>query len=91
MPEAAAVVIVSEAIAEEEPFGVTEEGEIAHDTVEFEVEQRRLTVPLNPPTGATLMVVVADCPAEGIVMLLGFADTLKSERVTVTGVDAEAE
>jgi hypothetical protein len=37
-----------------------------------------------------VIVEVPDCPGDATVMEVGFADTLKSETVTVTGDEVEA-
>jgi hypothetical protein len=49
----------------------------------------RLTVPVNPYSGATLMVEFPVCPGAEMVIGEGFADTAKS--VTLTVVPAEVE
>ena len=48
-----------------------------------EIEDVRATVPVNPFTGATVMVEVAAVPA-GVVTAVGAAVTVKSFTVTVT-------
>jgi hypothetical protein len=49
----------------------------------------RLTVPVNPLSGATLIAELPPCPGAEILIVAGFADTLKSVTVIVTGADAE--
>jgi hypothetical protein len=51
----------------------------------------RLTVPVNPYCGATLIVEVPVCPGAEMVTGEGFADTLKSVTLTVVAADVEAE
>jgi hypothetical protein len=48
-----------------------------------EIEDVRATVPVNPLTGATVMVDIAAVPA-GVVTAVGAAVTVKSITVTVT-------
>jgi hypothetical protein len=74
--------MVRVALADELPLRLIDCGEIVQLRLVSAAEQPKLTTPLNPPRGATLMVEVADCP--------GLADTLKSVTVTVTGADADA-
>ncbi len=56
-----------------------------HDMpVAGEIEEVRVTVPVNPLTGATVIVEV---PPEAPVTLVGFAVTVKSIVVTVTAAE----
>ncbi len=55
------------------------------DTVEV-----RATVPVNPLTGATVIVDVAAAPASAL-MLVGLAVTVKSVTVTVTVAEWERD
>ena len=48
-----------------------------------ETDEVRATVPVNPLTGATVMVELAAVPA-GVVTAMGLAVTVKSFTVTVT-------
>jgi hypothetical protein len=58
----AVVPIVSIAVAEL-PFTAREEGEKLQDAPAGAPEQDRVTVPLKPLAGATVIVLLADCPA----------------------------
>ncbi len=49
-------------------------------------EDGRVTVPVNPLTGATMIVKVAGTPAR-VVTLVGLAVTVKSETVKVAVVE----
>ena len=48
----------------------------------------RVTVPVNPLTGVTVIVLVAVCPAV-MLMLVGLADSLKSVTVTFNTADVD--
>ncbi len=48
-----------------------------------DIVEVRATVPVNPLTGATVIVEVALAPASAL-MLVGLAETVKSVTVTVT-------
>ncbi len=50
---------------------------------EGEIDELRATVPVNPLTGATVMVEVADAPALAVT-LVGLSVKVKSWVVTVT-------
>jgi hypothetical protein len=53
--------------------------------------QVKLTVPVNPLVGVTVIVPVPVCPGAGMVRAEGFADRLKSARVMVVVEAAEVE
>jgi hypothetical protein len=78
---------VSVAVAGEAAVTFTEEGESVQAKLACVVEQLRVTVPVNPAKEAVLIVEVPDCPGAEMLMVLGFADTLKS----VTAIVATAE
>jgi hypothetical protein len=82
--------MVRVALGDEVPLRLIDCGEIVQLRLVSAAEQPKLTTPLNPPRGATLMVEVADCPGLATLTLDGLADTLKSVTVTVTGADADA-
>jgi len=90
----AVVVRVSVAVTGEELVTVTDEGESAQEIPGPPpgpaTAQERLTVPVNPERGAIVSVAVPDCPGAGILMVVGFADTLKSVTVTVVVAEADA-
>jgi hypothetical protein len=54
------------------------------------VEQLRLTVPVNPYSGARSSAEVPDCPGVEMLMVEGFADRPKSVTLTVVAVEVEA-
>jgi len=47
------------------------------------------TVPMNPFRGVTVIVEVADCPGAEMLIVVGFADTLKSVTLIVAGAEVE--
>jgi hypothetical protein len=76
------------AVTGEDPVTVTEGGEIVQVApVGQAVAILKFTVPVNPFTGVTVSVKFPDCPAAGMVMLVGFADTVKSVTLIVTAGD----
>ena len=84
---AAAVVTVSVAVAPEGPVTVTDDGENVQPILMSEAPQLKAIDPVKPATGVKVTVEVPDCPGAGIVMLLGLAETLKSETFIVTAGD----
>lgn len=84
----AVVAIENMAVTGEDPVTVTEGGEIVQVApVGQAVAILKFTVPVNPFTGVTVSVKFPDCPAAGMVMLVGFADTVKSVTLIVTAGD----
>ena len=81
------VVIVTTLVTAEEPAMLTDEGENVQSIPRTPVQQDRLMVPVNPFRGVRVMVEVPDCPGAGMVMLVGFADILKSVTLIVVGAE----
>jgi len=84
------VVTVSVAVTGEELVTVTDEGETVQEIPGAFTPQDRLTVPVNPERGAIVSVAVPDCPGAGMLIVVGFADTLKSVTVTVVVAEVDA-
>jgi len=87
----AAVVLMEKVVATgEEPVSVTDDGVIVQVVpVGHTLFTYMFTVPLNPLRGVSVRVELPDCPGAGIVMVVGFADTLKS--VTSIVIAGEVE
>jgi hypothetical protein len=84
----AVVAIENVAGAGEEPVRVTDEGETVQVVPLGQILATiRLTVPAKPSRGLRVSVEFPVCPAAGMVMVVGFADILKSVTFTVTGGD----
>jgi hypothetical protein len=86
----AVVVMVSVLVAAEALLTMTDVGEsVQVAPVGQPLATLRLTVPVNPFCGATLIVEFPACPGAGIVTGEGFADKLKSETETVAAGEVE--
>jgi hypothetical protein len=86
----AVVVMVSVSVTAEVPLTVTEgDASVQVAPVGQPLATLRLTVPVNPNCGATLIVALPPCPGAEMLMGEGFADRLKS--ATATDVAPEVE
>jgi len=68
---------------------VESRGEIAQLTPTYPVAHDRATVPVNPPPGVMVTVDVPDFPGAGMIIVVGFADMLKSELLTTAAAEVE--
>jgi hypothetical protein len=64
-------------------------GEMLQFTPTYPVAQVRFTCPVNAPSGVMVIVDVPDCPGAGMIIVVGFADKVKSELVTATAAEVE--
>jgi len=86
----AEVVMVNVAVTAAEPVKLREGGATVQDPPGMAVApQDRFRVPVNPPSGAIVMVEVPDCPGVEMLMVVGFAETLKSATDTVEAGEVE--
>ena len=82
--------MVSRSVTAEVPVTLTEgEANVQVAPVGQPLATVRLTLPVNPPNGATLTIVCPCCPGAGMLTGVGLAERLKS--VTVTWVAPEVE
>jgi hypothetical protein len=87
---AAVVVMVSTSVAAEVLLTVTDgEAKVQVAPVGQPLATLRVTVPVNPLSGVTLMVDCPDCPGAEMLSGEGLADTPKSETVTVLAPEVE--
>jgi hypothetical protein len=86
------VVTVSVAVTGEVPVTLKFWGEAEQEIPQFEeeVEQVRFIGPVNPYRGVMVIVAVPDCPGAEMLIVVGFADTLKSV-IVIEDAGAEVE
>jgi len=78
------------AVTAAEPVKLSEVGERVQDPPGMAVTtQDTFRVPVNPPRGARVIVEVPDCPGVEMLMVVGFAETLKSATDTVEAGEVE--
>ena len=75
-------------------FNVTDDGTVHVGRLcglesDVVTEQVRFTCPVNAPSGVMVIVDVPDCPGAGMIIVVGFADKVKSELVTATAAEVE--
>ncbi len=88
-PEVGAVVVTVSVV---EPLVVTEVGfmEQAAAVIEIGTAHVKVTEPVNPLLGVSVIFEVPDCPGDRLLMLVGSADSEKSGgTLTVTGEEVE--
>jgi hypothetical protein len=86
----AEVAMVNMAVTAAEPVRLSDGGETVQDPPGIAVTpQDRFMAPVNPPRGVMVIVEVPDCPGAEMLMVVGFAETLKSATVTVAGGEVE--
>ena len=83
------VLIVMVAVKAEGPVMLNPGEEIAQLTPTYPVAHDRATVPVNPPPGVMVTVDVPDFPGAGMIIVVGFADMLKSELLTTAAAEVE--
>ncbi len=85
------VVMVSASVTAEELVTLTDgDANVQVAPVGQPLVTLRLTVPVNPPAGVTLMVDCPGCPGAGMMTGEGFADSVKPETVIVVAGEVEA-
>lgn len=71
------------------PDKAKEEGAIVQNVPSYVVLHDRFTVPVNPPSGVTVIVEAPDCPGAARLIVDGLNETPKSETLTVTGAEVD--